>query len=102
MMALVFGLVLVAATASLVWRVARRLWHLLPIFGLALLVLPAMVIYLTGDVSRYLPRAMFAEGAAGKDQVAVLSAVASICVAAILAAGLWALAQLVFQRVRRH
>ena len=100
MLVLIAGLALLAATAALFWRAARRPWHLLAIAGLTLLILPATASYLTGDVSRFLPRAMFADGAAGKDQVVIASAAASLCVAAILAAGLWAFALTAFYRFR--
>ena len=100
MLVLLAALALPALTAWLVWRATSRPWHLLPILGLTLLILPVLATNLTGDMSRYLPRAMFADDAAGKDQVVLASAAASICVAAVLAAGLWALALMVFHRCR--
>jgi hypothetical protein len=94
------GLVLLALTAFVVWRTASRPWHLIPIVALALVFLPVTATFLTGDVSRYLPRAMFSDGAAGKDQVVLASVAASILVASILAACAWAAAAALWRRSR--
>jgi hypothetical protein len=66
------------------------------IAGLTLLLFPFAAMFLTGDLSRYLPRSMFAD----KDQLALASASASVCVAAIRVRCIWGAAAAVFQRSR--
>ncbi|MGA2567600.1 MAG: hypothetical protein ABSF41_12325 [Pseudolabrys sp.] len=92
------GLVPLALTAFVVWRAANRPWHLIPIVALALVFLPVTATFLTGEVSRYLPRAMFSDGAVGTDQVVLASVAASILVASILAACAWSAA--LWRRIR--
>ena len=94
------GLVLLALTAFVVWRAASKPSHLIPIVALALVFLPITATFLTGDVSRYLPRAMFSDGAAGKDQVVLAGVAASILVASNLAACASAAAAALWQRSR--
>lgn len=83
------GILLLALTAFLLWHAARRIWHLLPIVALAAVLFPAVVTYLTGDVSRYFPPSTFADGLEGKDRIALASAAATIMIALSLGAVLW-------------
>jgi hypothetical protein len=101
-MALVIsGLVLAALTGCVVWWVTDRFWHSLVIVVLAVALFPLVAGSLTGDVSRYLPAGTFAEGADGKDQIVLASAVATILIAVILATCIWVVAAAAWRRLRR-
>lgn len=100
MLLLIAGLGLVALTVFAVWRVSSRAWHYIAIAVLALALMPLFASTVTGDVSRYLPGAMFADDASGKDQVILASVVATAALAVLAAAGVFALAQTLWRRVR--
>jgi hypothetical protein len=85
-MLIVFGLVLAACAGILVWCAAARWWHPLVIGFLWIPVFPLVAHWLTGDVSHYLPPGVFSEGAQGKDEITVASALSTIVVAVAAAA----------------
>jgi hypothetical protein len=95
------GLVLAALAALCIWRAADRFWHGLLIVLLGLILFPVVASWLTGDVSRYLPAGSFSEGADGKDQIVFASATATLFVAIMLAACLWAAVAAVCRRLQR-
>ena len=95
------GFVLAALTAFFVWRAADRFWHGFVILGLAIALFPLVARWLTGDLSRYLPGGIFFGGADGKDQIALASAVATILVAIMLAAGIWSAATAIWRHIQR-
>ena len=78
----------------------RRFWHFLAVAVLTVLLFPLTATYLTGDVSRYLPQGTFAQGADGKDQIIMVSAVATLLVAIILAASVLAATIAIWRRLR--
>jgi hypothetical protein len=94
------GLVLAALAGILVWRAADRFWHILAILALGLAFFPLVARWLTGDVSGFLPVGTFAEGADGKDQIVLASAVATVFVGIMLAACLWSAVAAMWRRVR--
>ncbi|HVO92067.1 MAG TPA: hypothetical protein VMT22_04470 [Terriglobales bacterium] len=83
------GLTLVVVAGIAVWYVSSRIWHVFAIGALSLLLFPLVAIRLTGDLSRYFPAGTFSDGAAGKDEVVLASATATILIAIILAACIW-------------
>src|SRR5262249_30094974 len=83
------GFMLIAISCFSVWRVANRFWHALVIVVLATLLFPLVATQISGDVSRYLPTGTFSEGADGKDQIVLASAMATALIAVILAACVW-------------
>jgi hypothetical protein len=95
------GLVLRSLAGFLVWRACDRIWHGLVIAAVAVLLLPPVAIWLTGDVSRYLPAETFAGGAEGKDHVPVVSMAATILVAVMLASCTFGAAKAAWWRQRR-
>ena len=95
------GLALAALTGVLVWRAADRFWHGLAILALGMALFPLVARWLTGDVSRYLPAGTFPEGADGKDQIVLASAVTTIFIAVMLAAGIWAAASSAWRHSQR-
>ena len=94
------GFLLAALTGFLVWRAADRFWHFLVIFALAAALFPLVAQGPAGDVSRFLPAGIFSEGADGKDQIVLASAAATVLMSAVLAAGLWTIAIVVWRRMR--
>ena len=94
------GLVLVVISGFSVWCAASRFWHVLVIAGLAVLLFPLVATQLTGDVSLYLPAGTFSEGIAGKDEIVLASAAATVPIAIILAACAWAAAKVTWRSVR--
>ena len=80
------GVALSVLTGFLVWWACDRIWHGLVIAAIAVALMPPVAIWLTGDVSRFLPAGAFAAGSEGKDEIAVASMMATILVAVMLAA----------------
>jgi hypothetical protein len=95
------GLTLATLAALLVWRAASRWWHRLVIIVIGVVLFPPVARWLTGDVSAYLPERTFSDGADGKDQIVIASAIATILVAIILAACLWAAGTVIWRNLRR-
>ena len=95
------GLVLATLAGLLVWRAATRWWHRLVIVLIGVALFPAVAGWLTGDVSVYLPPRTFSDGTEGKDQIVVASAVATILIAIILAACLWAAGAVIWRNLPR-
>ena len=100
MMLVLLGLALAAGTAFLVWCASRRWWHALVICVLSVPLFPLVARWLTGDVSAYLPPATFSEGAQGKDEVIVASALSTIIIAIAAAALLFWAARIALNRLR--
>jgi hypothetical protein len=92
------SLMLIMISGFFVWCVADRFWHVLVIVALAVLLFPLVSTQLTGDVSRYLPAGTFSEGIAGKDQIVLASAAATILIAIILAACAWGVAKVAWHK----
>jgi len=95
------GLVLATLAGLLVWRAATLWWHRLIIVLIGVVLFPAVARWLTGDVSVYLPPRTFSDGAEGKDQIVAASAVATILIAIILAACLWAAGTVIWRNLRQ-
>ena len=87
------GLALAVLTGWLVWRAADRFWHLAVIAVLAVPLMPLLATTITGDVSSHLPGWMFADDASGKGDVIVASVAATVLLAVVLAACVFAVAK---------
>jgi hypothetical protein len=98
MMLVVAGLMLVALTGLTVWFAAGRCRHLGIIALAAVPLVPLLASTVTGDVSRYLPAPLFSDDAAGKDEVIVASAVATVLLSVMLAAGVFAAGKALWRR----
>jgi|SoimicMinimDraft_4_1059732.scaffolds.fasta_scaffold151210_2 hypothetical protein len=77
----------------------KAVGHCLAVIALAIVLLPMVAHGPTGDMSRYLPARIFSEGVDGKDQIALVSAAATILVSVALAACVWATALAIWRRV---
>jgi hypothetical protein len=86
----------IAAAALLVRLAARRWWEYLVIAALTVALIRPTEHYLTGDVSRYLPDAIWS-GADDKEQIVYVSAASTILLPLIVSA----FAFYVFKQVRR-
>jgi hypothetical protein len=86
----------IAAAALLVRLAARRWWEYLVIAALTVALIRPTEHYLTGDVSRYLPDAIWS-GADDKEQIVYASAASTILLPLIVSA----FAFYVFKQVRR-
>jgi hypothetical protein len=82
---LIIALALVT-TAVLVYRAARRWWDYLLIVLLAAALLLPLYGMVTGDVSRYLPSAIWSDDADGKDQIILVSIAATFLLPLTVAA----------------
>jgi len=69
---------LAAATVGCVRLAIRRWRDLLPVAGTALALARPMLLLVTGDMSRWLPGWIWSDGADGKDQIVVSSALVSL------------------------
>jgi len=94
------GLMLIAISCFSVWWAANRFWHALVILVLAILLFPLVASQISGDVSRYLPIETFSEGADGKDQIVLASAMATALIAVILASCVWGAGKTAWRRAR--
>lgn len=97
----VYFSVMAALAAFLVWRAADRIWDYLVIAALTIAAFSFVATRLTGDMSRYLPENTFSEGADGKDQIIIVSALSTILVAVMLAAVFWLLVKTGWRLIRR-
>jgi hypothetical protein len=86
----------IAAAAFLVRRAARRWWEYLVIAALTVALVRPAEHYITGDVSRYLPDAIWS-GADDKEQIICVSAASTILLPLIVSA----FAFYVFKQVRQ-
>jgi hypothetical protein len=86
----------IAAAAFLVRCAARRRWEYLAIAALTVALIRPTEHYFTGDVSRYLPDAIWS-GADDKEQIIYVSAASTILLPLIASA----VAFYVFKQVRR-
>jgi hypothetical protein len=86
----------IAAAAFLLRLVARRWWEYLVVAALTVALVRPTEHYLTGDVSRYLPDAIWS-GADEKEQIIYVSAASTILLPLIVSA----FAFHVFKRARR-
>jgi hypothetical protein len=79
--------VLESAAATLLVRAAAVRWldYLVMAIGTAALLRPTEH-FVTGDVSRFLPGAIWSDGSDGKDQIVVASAASTILLAVVAAA----------------
>jgi hypothetical protein len=94
------GLIIVAqiaAAAFLIRLAVARWWEYLVIAALTAALVRATELYVTGDISRYLPDAIWSGGAEGKDQVIYVSAASTILLPLMVSA----LAVYVFRQVLR-
>jgi hypothetical protein len=89
--------VLELATTAILIRVAVRRWRdLLYVAVIAVILGRPVMLFATGDISRFLPHLLWSEGADGKDQIAVASAASTILTPLIAAAGLLLFVKLVW------
>ncbi len=76
----------IAAAAFLVRVAARRWWDYLVISVLTVALVIPTEHYITGDLSRYLPDAIWSGGSDGKDQIIYASAASTILLPLIASA----------------
>jgi len=95
MLALLAALGVLAAL--LVWHTAERARDYLAIAVLALASFPLLVRGPTGDMSRHFPQA-FSDGHEGVGEIVLASALSTILIAVILAAGVWWVVRLCWRR----
>jgi hypothetical protein len=76
----------IAAAAWLIRLSARRWWDYLVILVLTAALLRPTERCFTGDVSRYLPGAIWSDGSEGKDQIIYASAASTILLPLIVSA----------------
>jgi hypothetical protein len=70
--------------------------------ALAVAFLPLVAGTPAGEVSRILPAGTFAQGIEGKDQIAMVSAAATVLLAVMLAACVFGAAKATWRRMRRR
>ena len=100
-MELAFARGLLAALAGFaVWSVVQRFWHLVVVAALALALMPLLASSITRDVSRYLPGWWFRDGIRGKDDIVLASVAATLLLAVLLAAFLFATGRAVRRLMR--
>jgi len=75
-----------ALATWLIWCVAKCSRDYIVIALLTVPFFPLLAITVTGDMSRYLPATVFSNGASGKDQIVVVSALTTLLFAVMLAA----------------
>lgn len=78
---------LLIAAIWLVRKATRRWWDYVVILLLTVVLVPLLA-NVTGDMSVWLPSAIWSDGFEGKDQIIVVSASSSILLPLLLAAGL--------------
>jgi hypothetical protein len=76
----------IGAAAWLIRLAARRWWDYLVIVALTAALLRPTERYFTGDVSRYLPDAIWSDGSEGKDQIIYASAASTILLPLVVSA----------------
>lgn len=76
----------IAAAAFLVRIAARHWWDYLVMSVLTVALVIPTEHYVTGDVSRYLPAAIWSDGSDGKDQIIYASAASTILLPLIASA----------------
>jgi hypothetical protein len=76
-------LVLFAAMVSFVYMAARTWRDYLVVAAIAALLVRPVLLFITDDVSRWLPTGLWSDGADGKDQVVAVGAVATLLLAII-------------------
>jgi hypothetical protein len=76
----------IAMAVSLVRLAARRWWGYLLISILTAGLVPATEQHVTGDVSRYLPDAIWSDGSESKEQIIYASAASTILLPLIVSA----------------
>ena len=96
----IYFLVLLALAGWSTWRAADRARDYFVIVFLAIALLPLLATTLTGDVSRFLPAASFADGMRGKDQIIMASVVTTLLVATTLASLLTLAIKLCWRKLR--
>jgi len=89
----------VAAAVVLIRVAARRWWDYLVIAALGVAFMRPIEIYITGDISRYLPAPIWSDGSDGKDQIVDVSAASSLLLPLIAAAALTYLLKLAWTRL---
>src|SRR6202022_3908132 len=87
----------IAVTVFLIRAPARRWWDYLVISVLTVALLRPTSQYVAGDVSRYLPDAIWSDGSEGKEQIIYASAASTILLPLIVSA----FAVYAFKQVRR-
>jgi len=83
------ALVILAQIAAADWLIhlaARRWWDYLMIAVLTAALMRPAVRYVTGDVSRFLPDAIWSDGSEGKEQIIYASAASTILLPQIVSA----------------
>jgi hypothetical protein len=83
------AIIVVAQTAAaiiLIRLAARRWWDYLVIAVCTAALVRPTLNYITGDISRYLPDAIWSEGGDGKDQIIYVSAASTILLPLIVSA----------------
>jgi riboflavin transporter FmnP len=78
---------LLAAAIYLVRKGVRRWWDYVVIAGLTAALVRPILMIATGDVSVWLPVGIWSDGFDGKDQIIVASAMTTVLLPFVLAAG---------------
>ena len=78
---------LLAAAIYLVRKGARRWWDYFVIAGLTAALVRPILMIATGDVSVLLPGGIWSDGFDGKDQIIIASAMATVLLPLVVAAG---------------
>ena len=94
------GVLLAALAGFAVWSVVQRFWHLVVIAALALALMPLLASTINSDVSRYLPGWWFRDGIRGKDDIILASVAATLLLAVLFAALLFATGRAVLRLMR--
>jgi len=94
-----YGIALLALAAVLVWLAVERWWHYLVIAVAWMPLFPLVATYITGDISPYLPAGAFPGN--NKDLFIWLSIYATIMIAIMFAAVGFLVVKIAWQRVNR-
>jgi hypothetical protein len=91
---------LVVAAFLAVRRAARRWWDYPAIVGLAAALIVPLYRLATGDISRYLPAAIWSDDADGKDQIIMASIASTFLLPLIVSASSIIVVKTIWRRIK--
>ena len=94
-------MLLLAATAGCVRLAAKKWSEYLVVVVLAGMLARPILVFVTGDISRWLPSWLWSDGSDGKDQIVFVSAIATLLLPFICSGVLVFLGKLVWRNVAR-